>query len=290
MQIQVLRTLRLVIFRNFVVQFKNRPALSNDSTTVKPAVFSIITVVYNGESLLRGTMQSVLEQTYPHIEYIVVDGASKDGSVAIIEEFASKMPNLKWISEKDRGLYDAMNKGLNMASGDFVQFLNGGDRLHAPDTIEKIAAQCTPETDVFYGETLLVNDARTPSGTMSELSTRSLPQKLGWRDFLGGMLVVHQSFIPRRTVAPQYRTDNLCADYDWCIKILKSSRENINTGLIITDYLMGGLSKQRHRQSLKDRFDVMRAHYGLPMTLVAHAWIVVRAIGHRVLRAGKSKY
>lgn len=256
----------------------------------KPITFSIITVVYNGETLLPGTMQSVLDQTYPHVEYIVVDGGSKDGSVQIIQDFALKMPQLRWISERDKGLYDAMNKGLHMATGDFIQFLNGGDHLHARDTLEQLAAKVTDQTDVLYGETLLVDDARQPAGTMSELSTRKLPQKLHWRDFLGGMLIVHQSFIPRRTLAPAYMENNLCADYDWCIRILKSSRENVNAGIIITDYLMGGLSKQRHRQSLKDRFAVMRTHYGLLPTLLAHGWIVIRAVGHRLFRWGKPKY
>ena len=255
-----------------------------------PISFSIITVVYNGELLLPGTMQSVLNQTYPHIEYIVVDGASKDSTRQIIEDFASKMPNLRWISEKDKGLYDAMNKGLRMATGDFVQFLNGGDHLHAPDTLEKMAAVVTSKTGVLYGETMLVNENRLPAGTMSELSTRKLPRQLHWRDFLGGMLVVHQSFIPRRVLAPAYMEHNLCADYDWCIRILRASEENVHTGLIITDYLMGGLSKQRHQQSLKDRFSVMREHFGLIPTLGAHLWIVGRAIWHSARRFGKMKY
>ena len=255
-----------------------------------PIVFSIITVVYNGEALLPGTMRSVQQQTYPHIEYIVVDGASKDNTVSIIQDFAQKMPHLRWVSEKDKGLYDAMNKGLAMATGDFVQFLNGGDHLHAPDTIEKLAALVTPQTGVLYGETLLVDDNRNPAGTMTELSTRKLPTQLSWRDFLGGMMVVHQSFIPRRALAPQYLDDNLCVDYDWCIRILKSSEENIHSGLIITDYLMGGISKQRHQQSLKDRFSVMRTHFGLLTALSSPGWIVCRAIWHRLVRLGKSKY
>ena len=255
-----------------------------------PIVFSIITVVYNGETLLPGTMESVLRQTYPHVEYIVVDGASKDGTLSIIEEYAQKMPHLRWISEKDKGLYDAMNKGLRMATGDFVQFLNGGDHLHAADTLEKLAALVTPQTGVLYGETLLVDDARKQAGSMSTLSTRKLPKQLHWRDFLGGMLVVHQSFIPRRSLAPEYLDDNLCADYDWCIRILKNSEENINSGLVITDYLMGGISKQRHQQSLRDRFAVMQAHYGLLSTVLAHGWIVCRAVWHRLLRTGKPKY
>lgn len=253
-------------------------------------VFSIITVVYNGAPLLPGTIESVRRQTCTDVEYIVVDGASKDNSLKIIQQYAAEMPHLRYISEPDRGLYDAMNKGLRMAKGDFVQFLNCGDHLHAADTLERMAALISPETDVLYGETLLVDDARQPTGTMSELSTRQLPAHLAWRSFLGGMLVVHQSFVPRRSLAPEYRTDNLCADYDWCIRILKQSRQNVHTGLIVTNYLMGGLSKQRHRQSLRDRFEVMRAHYGLLLTLLAHGWILLRAAWHRAARWGKEKY
>jgi glycosyltransferase involved in cell wall biosynthesis len=253
--------------------------------------FSIITVVYNGEALLAGTMESVLRQTYPDIEYIVVDGASKDGSLEIIQEYAAKIPHLHWISEPDRGLYDAMNKGLRIASGDFVQFLNAGDWLYAPDTLEQMAAHIRPQTGVLYGETMLVNDARMPQGTMSELSTRHCPTQLNWKNYLGGMLVVHQSFVPRRSLAPAYReTAELCADYDWCIEILKKSPENIRVGGIVTNYLMGGLSKKRHQQSLRNRFEVMRYHFGFFPTLLAHIWVLMRAGLHRIKRWKKLQY
>lgn len=253
-------------------------------------VFSIITVVFNGRALLPGTVESVRRQTYPGIEYLIIDGNSTDGTTDLIRQYAAEMPNVRWISEKDRGLYDAMNKALRMATGDFVWFLNCGDHLHAPDTVENLAARATEDTDVFYGDTLLVNDAREPAGRMSALSTRNLPEHLSWRDYLGGMLVVHQSFVARRTLAPEYIADNLCADYDWCIRILKKSRRNIHAHCILSDYLMGGMSKQRHRQSLKDRFHIMRLHFGLAQTLLAHAWIVVRAGLHRVKRQGKERY
>ena len=253
--------------------------------------FSIITVVYNGEALLAGTMESVLRQTYPDIEYIVVDGASKDGTVKIIQEYEAKMPYLRWISEPDRGLYDAMNKGLRMATGDFVQFLNAGDWLYAPDTLEQMAAKISPQTGVLYGETMLVDDARIPQGTMSELSTRQCPTHLNWKKYLGGMLVVHQSFVPRRNLAPEYRASaELCADYDWCIEILKKSPENVHIGGIVTNYLMGGLSKKRHQQSLRNRFDVMRHHFGLIPTVFAHVWVLIRALLHRIRRGGKPRY
>ena len=261
-----------------------------DPTPTPTPVFSIITVVYNGADLLPGTMQSVLAQTYPHIEYLVIDGGSKDGTLAVINDFAAKMPRLRWISEPDRGLYDAMNKGLRMATGDFVWFLNSGDHLHDAGTVAQCAARVTATTDVLYGETLLVDPARQPAGTMSELSTRRLPDRLDWRDYRGGMLVVHQSFVARRTLAPEYRLDNLCADYDWCIRILQQSRTALNTSQVLTDYLMGGLSKQRHRQSLRDRFAIMREHFGLFPTLLAHGRIVLRAARHRLHRQGKKRY
>ena len=254
-------------------------------------VFSIITVVYNGESLLPGTMESVFRQTYPNVEYILVDGASKDNSLKIIQEYAAKMPNLRWISEPDRGLYDAMNKGLRMATGDFVQFLNAGDWLYDAETLSKMAARVSPQTGVLYGETMLVDDSRTPHGTMSELSTRKCPPHLNWKKYLGGMLVVHQSFVPKRSISPEYRLEaGLCADYDWCIEILKKSEENVFVDGIITNYLMGGLSKKRHQQSLRNRFDVMRQHFGLIPTLFAHVWIVLRAQLHKLDRWGKERY
>ena len=253
-------------------------------------IFSIITVVYNGEAVLEDTIKSVQMQTYPHIEYWFIDGGSRDSTVEIVQQYAKMMPNLKWISEPDKGLYDAMNKGLRLASGDFVWFLNGGDHLHQKDTVAKIAALVDEQTDVLYGETLLVDDARTPAGTMSKLSTRKVPQKLSWRNYLGGMLVVHQSFVPRRSIAPAYIPKNLCADYDWCIKILKKSRKNVNCQCILTEYLMGGMSKVRHQQSLTDRYNIMRTHFGLLPTLFAHLLIVLRAAFHRLFRLGKKTY
>ncbi|TNE49415.1 MAG: glycosyltransferase [Bacteroidetes bacterium] len=253
-------------------------------------VFSIITVVYNGRSLLPGTIESVRNQTYPHIEYIVVDGASSDGSKDLIREYAGQMPHLRWISEQDNGLYDAMNKGLQMATGDFVWFLNCGDHIHDSNTVARLAELATPDAGVLYGETLLVDDQRNPAGTMSQLSTRSIPDHLHWKDYLGGMLVVHQSFIPRRSLTGLYIADNLVADYDWCIRILKKSPLNIRAPFILSDYLMGGMSKKRHRQSLKDRFRVMRRHFGLWPTLLAHIWIVIRAAIHWIRRLGKKRY
>ena len=135
--------------------------MDDQQATSRPVVFTIITVVFNGEADLPGTMESVRRQTYPHIEYIFVDGASRDNSLKIIQDFAPTMSNVRWISEPDKGLYDAMNKGMRIATGDFVWCLNCGDHIHEPDVLEKMAALVTPETDVLYGETMLVHLAAT---------------------------------------------------------------------------------------------------------------------------------
>jgi glycosyltransferase involved in cell wall biosynthesis len=249
----------------------------------RPPLISIITVNFNSGHLLEGTARSVLAQTYPHLEYLIVDGASNDHSHLIfklIELTNDKLLNakiLRWQSEPDKGLYDAMNKGLRLAKGDFVLFLNAGDRLFDPKTLEKAMLLCNPETDVLYGEAMLVTGTRYHLGTRSQLTVQKLPDKLTWESLRMGMTVCHQSFIARKNIAPYYMENNLAADIDWVIEVLKKSRKTIHTRLIISEYLMGGLSKQKHRQSLNDRYEVLKKHYGFWPNLWAHGKIFLRA-------------
>ena len=98
--------------------------------------FSIITVTYNAEKVLEDTIQSVISQTYHHVEYIIVDGASKDGTLSIIDRYRSRITTV--VSEPDKGLYDAMNKAISLASGDYLCFLNAGDCFHEDDTLQQI--------------------------------------------------------------------------------------------------------------------------------------------------------
>jgi len=183
---------------------------------------SIITVVYNGIDLLPGTMQSVFAQSYQNIEYLIIDGNSTDGTQELIKQNESKIT--KWISEPDQGLYDAMNKGIKLATGDFLWFMNAGDRIFAADTVEKMVANYTPETDVLYGEVILVNEKRKHLGTRSEVTTQKLPKNLNWKSLKYGMCVCHQAFLPKREIAPLYALDNLSADIEWVICCLKKAR------------------------------------------------------------------
>ena len=253
--------------------------------------FSLITIVYNGESLIAGTMQSVLNQTFTDYEYIIVDGASKDATLSIVQDLAKMHPlSIKWISERDKGLYDAMNKGLRLATGDFVLFLNAGDRLFEPTTLEKIAAAATPTTDILYGETMLVDDDRNHIGTRTDLTVQKLPAKLTWQNMRFGMVVCHQAFLPARKLAPQYIEANLAADIDWVIKCLKNAQNITNTHVIVSEYLMGGVSKTRHQQSLKDRYAVLETHFGKIGNFLNHGFITLRAVFFKVKNRGKETY
>ncbi len=253
--------------------------------------FSVITIVYNGESVIEGTMKSVLNQTFTDYEYIIIDGASKDSTLSLIQDFAQNAPlSIKWISEPDKGLYDAMNKGLHLATGDFVLFLNAGDWLFEPTTLEKIAAAATPTTDILYGETMLVDNDRRHIGTRTDMTVQKLPEKLTWQRMRLGMVVCHQSFLPARKIAPHYLEDNLAADIDWVIKCLKKGENVTHTHTIVSEYLMGGVSKKQHQQSLKDRYAVLKTHFGAVGNFFNHLLITLRAVVFKIRKRGKAHY
>ncbi|MCD8176027.1 MAG: glycosyltransferase [Tannerellaceae bacterium] len=237
-------------------------------------VFSIITVTYNAASCLERTIRSILQQTYPGIEYLIIDGNSTDGTLELIRNYESGISY--WVSEPDKGLYDAMNKGLAKATGDYVWFMNAGDSIYSPDTVQKIVDSIPQRAEwpgVIYGETAIV-DADNRFIGMRRLKA---PQQLGWKDFRNGMLVCHQSFIPRREIAPLYNTKyKLVADYDWCIKCLKKSACNHNTHLILSNFADEGLSSINRKQSLKERYRIMCTWYGTLPTGLRHVWFAIR--------------
>ncbi|GAB3491534.1 glycosyltransferase family 2 protein [Spirosoma knui] len=237
---------------------------------------SIITITYNAERFLERTIQSVVAQPVTDFEYIVVDGASKDGTLDIIRKYEKSIT--RWISEPDKGLYDAMNKGLHMATGNYVWFMNAGDELYSSDTLPNLLARIqTTQSDVYYSDALFVEENGDPVGLRSQVTPHTLPEHLSWRDMALGMKVCHQAFVAKRTIAPDYPTDNLSADLDWEIRCLKAARQIEYVDFILCKYLVGGLSVQQHRQSLADRFKVLTTHFGLLPTLVNHVQIIWRA-------------
>lgn len=239
-----------------------------------PPVFSIITVTYNAAEWLERTILSVLRQSYSHIEYLIIDGGSTDGTVDIIKQYRDGISY--WISESDHGLYDAMNKGLKQATGDYVWFINAGDTLHTSNTLQELVHSIKNNVslpDVLYGDTRIV-DAEGRSLGLRRLRP---PKRLTWKSFRMGMLVSHQSFVPRREIAPLYDDSyKLTADFDWCIQCLKKAKTVRNSRMILTDFLEAGLSAVQRKASLKERYKIMRKYYGPVTTFLLHAWFAVR--------------
>lgn len=251
---------------------------------------SVVTITFQAERCLQRTLDSVARQTYRHIEHLIVDGASKDGTVAMAKRYQATCPyDVVISSESDRGLYDAMNKGLKKATGDYVVFLNAGDALHAPDTLETVVKAFTTHdspltTDlpaVVYGDTA-ITDA---DGHFLHLRRLRPPEVLTWKSFRQGMLVCHQAFYARLDIARetpynlQYRHS---ADVDWCIRIMKEADSRqltlVNTRAVLADFEEGGNTTQHHLASLRERFQVMSRHYGFVQTCLLHAWFVIRSV------------
>ncbi|MBD2753114.1 glycosyltransferase family 2 protein [Spirosoma validum] len=240
---------------------------------------SIITITYNAERFLERTIQSIVAQQETDFEYIVIDGGSKDGTIDIIKRYETHITN--WISEPDKGLYEAMNKGLHRAKGQYVWFMNAGDELYDSTTLSKLLDQISAtKADVYYSDALFVRDEggeTVPVGLRSQVTPHVLPQQLTWQDMSLGMKVCHQAFVPKRSIAPDYLTNNLSADLDWEIRCLKAAQTIEFLPFILCRYLMGGLSVQQHRKSLMDRFKVLVTHFGLLTTIRNHIQILIRA-------------
>ncbi len=266
--------------------------------------FTIVTITYNAEAVLQRTLDSVLEQTYEGVDHIIIDGASTDRTLQMAEVYKAasdsnqadhdtpsgqkrQKPHKVIIhSEPDNGIYDAMNKGLTQASGDYVLFLNAGDFFPQPDTLEQIARRCRlnelPSAElpaVLYGNTDIVDS----EGRFLHPRRLQPPATLNWRSFRHGMLVCHQAFYARTDIAKNLQYDTrykYSADVDWCIRVMREADRMAlplyNINMVVANYTEEGATTRHHRESLRERFDVMRRHYGLFTTLCMHAWFFFR--------------
>lgn len=182
---------------------------------------SIITVTYNSAATLRDAMDSVLAQTYPNIEYIVVDGASKDGTVDIIREYEPRfVGRMRWVSEKDKGLYDAMNKGFRMATGDVVGIINSDDLLAESTAIEKVmhCFEQHRDADVVYADLYYVSQHDTSQIVRHWISGKQRPFRYGWHP-------AHPTFYAKREVYEKYGAFDLnfklAADFELMLRLVE---------------------------------------------------------------------
>lgn len=257
-------------------------------------LFSIITITFNAEHELPITMKSVAEQSCRDFEHLLIDGASSDNTVSIAREIGGS--ELRILSERDKGLYDAMNKGLKMARGQYVLFLNAGDAFATPETLEQYAlairnfckedrdehSDVSSEPDIVYGDTVIVDI----DGNVLRPRHLSVPEKLTFKSLSHGMLVCHQAFCVRRELAPLYDlTYRYSADYDWTVKCIKTSSPErcVNLHSVAIRYLDDGMTEKHKLDSLKERFSIMAQHYGLPVAIARHLSFVPRAIARKFL-------
>jgi len=242
------------------------------------AFFSIITCTFNASATVERTLESIVHQDFADKELIVVDGASKDSTLEIVSRFGESVT--KMICEPDKGLYDAMNKGIAEATGSYLIFLNAGDKFHGDDTLSRVADKLKGNEDVVYGETDVVDD----NGKFLRSRRLKAPDELSWESFKKGMLVCHQAFWVKRELALDIPYDlnyRYSSDVDWCIRIMKHSTILFNSGEILIDYLNEGMTTVNRKASLMERFAIMRKHYGLLCTVGNHLWFVVRAVVKR---------
>ena len=256
---------------------------------MKPKI-TVVTITYNAASVLQRTLDSVLAQSYPYVEHLIIDGASKDNTLTMAEAYRQESEETAAThevcicSEPDKGIYDAMNKGLQRATGDYVCFLNAGDTLPSTDTLELVMDKAADDVAVLYGNTDVVD------GEGHFLYHRRLqpPERLSWRSFRQGMLVCHQAFYARTDIAKGEPYDlryRFSADVDWCIRVMKEAERRqmqlVNLHTVVANYLEEGTTTKNHKASLCERYLVMQRHYGVVQTFLLHCWFVLRAVIRR---------
>ena len=218
---------------------------------------TVITVARNARNDLRRTMESVARLSYPDVEYIVVDGASTDGTVEMLE----KSKGVRWTSEADRGIYDAMNKGVTKATGEWVIFMNAGDRFASDDVIERVFSH--PETDaadVIYGDVV-------KRGTVCSASPEPVD---GHR-----MFFCHQSCIARCKClidTPFDISHRMSDDFKWVKMMIKQGRRLVYVPVAVSEFDTGGVSNTSRSRGLADNMRVIRELEPLSrqLTLLPH--------------------
>ena len=230
---------------------------------------SIITITFNSAKTLQRALDSVQSQSYGNIEHVIVDGASTDGTRAMIETYAAKNPNVRWISEKDDGIYNAINKGIRMATGDIIGFLHSDDIFNSSDSIEQIAAVFeTGNVDVVYGDLQYCRAGKVVrKWNSNSFNPRSL--KYGW-------MPPHPTVYVRREVyeqvGPYDEWFRISADYDMMLRIFKSNYTTHYIPSILVSMETGGASNKDTRARLsktqEDYLVLKKNHVGAGLLTV----------------------
>lgn len=223
--------------------------------------FSIITVCYNAEDCIEATMKSVLNQNHTNFEYLVIDGNSTDNTLKIINKYKEDIDVI--VSEKDHGIYDAMNKGLKLANGQFVNFLNAGDSFCSNDILCLVNDKIKIDTQVVSGDFNLLN---LDTGLNKKIKTKKLNIKNLKRDFSA----CHQAIFINCKIAPSYdKSFKIRADYLWVIEsVLKVTNSQIvKIDMPIINYLQEGSSFHSFWKSLYELILIQKNKFNYQILL-----------------------
>jgi glycosyltransferase involved in cell wall biosynthesis len=230
---------------------------------------TVVTVVRNGEASLEKTILSVINQTYTNIEYIIVDGASTDGTLEIIRKYEDKIDY--WTSEPDGGIYDAMNKGIDFAAGEWINFMNSGDNFYNKNVIEETAGKHSDNnTGVLYGDTCFDNKV-----------IRKSPEKVNAFFFLREHLICHQSIFARtKYLKSHFNTKyRIAADRDWLFGVYKQRIQIKHIPLVICNYDCSGISSNAE-VVLRDLMVLIKEQYGI----WGAAFVILKRFGRKIIR------
>jgi glycosyltransferase involved in cell wall biosynthesis len=231
---------------------------------------SIITVCYNDGLNLEKTVKSIRGQHLSDLQSIVVDGGSSDNTSDVIKANLDVITD--WVSEKDNGIYDAMNKGLTMAKGKYILFLNAGDLFHSQEVLTRVKYLARDE-DILYGNSVVVNEDGSPKSDYHKIT----PTNLTWRDFRYGMVVNHQAIFAKKSIAASYDLQyKISSDIDWAIRTVKQANKIKNLQMIVCDFQAGGISSQKRMLALRERWKILQNHFGIIQTFLSHSSIVIQ--------------
>ena len=213
---------------------------------------TVVSVCLNCENMVEKTIQSLLSQTYREFEYLVIDGKSTDKTLNLVKSYENQFSNIKIISEPDKGIYDAMNKGAQMAKGEYVYFLNMGDTLCDNNVLEKVVSEFKDEKQIYYGDVFF------EGGVAS-----NHPQKLSHWFFMREKMVCHQAIFAKADLIKNQPFDlrfPCCADRDWLIEQYKAGVTYRKINVKVANYDETGVSSN-YKTFEKDSLAVAEKHY-----------------------------
>ncbi len=225
----------------------------------KPLI-SIITVVFNGEKHLEETIQSVINQSYDNVEYIIIDGGSRDGTLDIIKQYEDKIDY--WVSEADRGIYDAMNKGISLASGEYIGFLNADD-WYIKSVLETIAGSMSGyRYDYYMTDVKIYEDDRCQT-----IFTPSLKKYKRYMPFCHQGLFVKSKILREEKFDTDYK---IAGDYDLVIKLLEKKYDYEYIEIVSANFRNGGISNTQNRIKDRERFKIHYSHFGFNTAIIGY--------------------